>query len=112
MRALDLAERQLGADEGPEGAGLPEAEQLADCGADELGREPEQTSEIEAGDRDVPADEEAGIRLRPRTGGRPDGDQRAERLQATETGGEEVAADRVDDHVHAQVVRKLSVDVG
>ena len=88
------------------------AEQLADRAADELRVEPQQPPEVEALHADVPADEARRVRspatAPPRSRARaatPSGFSRAIALR------EELAADRVDDHVGLEVVGQLVVDV-
>ncbi len=112
MRPLDLVERQLRTDERTQAAGVPQAEQLANGGSDELGIESQQPSEVEAVEPDVAADEARRLDLRPRAGRRADRDDRTERAQPRERAGEELAADRIDDDVHLQVLGQVGVDVG
>ena len=58
-----------------------------------------QPAEVEAGDGDVAADEQRRVDGLPRAAGVADRDRRAERTQELERRREELAADRVEDHV-------------
>ena len=90
---------------------MPESEELADGGADELGLEAQQPTEIEAVEANVATDQSCRLDLRPRARCRADCDDGPEGLQPREGAGEELAADGIDDDVDAQILRQVGVDV-
>ena len=78
---------------------------------DDVGRVAHEPAEVDALDADVAPDEVRRLHLGPHPGREADRDELAERLEPRDRRLEQVAADRVDDDVDAQVLGDLVVEI-
>src|SRR5438552_16252991 len=104
VRRVGVGEWEARADDRVDLLLRPQREQLERALAHERRLQLHQPAEEDADHRHVAADEPLHARIGPQPAGEADGDDRPERVQERERTGEDLAADRVDDHVDAQVV--------
>ena len=95
VRVGRLLERELRTHDRAHRTAPPEVEHLARRLVHDLGTQPQQAPEVEAAHGDVAADDQGGVELRPGPARLADRDERPERTQRSEAGGEDVASDRI-----------------
>src|SRR5262245_60707280 len=99
VRCGRLRQRELGPDNRPYGARLPQPDQLLGRRGNDLRSQSHQPAEVEPGDAHVAADDERRVQIRPHSSGVADGDHGPERVERLQGRREHLPADRIEDDV-------------